>query len=163
MAHVSALQDSLSSTIFASKQTDVEPTVTTMDWDSVFATQDSTKLQTDRAWLEPLVLLPAAGTLKEFAFAMQVSLCTVITALSAHLELFSTIQPKSVFLSVEKTQPTMQLLRDADAFQDTPFTTKSVTSARPTTSFKINTVLHAQLTQFTIPLPKSVIVQKDSF
>jgi hypothetical protein len=163
MDHVSAQQDSLSSTIFASKQADVEPTVTTMDWDSVFATQDSTKPQTDHAWLEPLVLLPAPGTLKEFAFAMQVLLCTVITALSAHLELFSTIPPNSVFLSVEKTQLMMQLLRDADVFQDTPFTTKSVTSAQPTTSFKITTVLHAQLTLFTVPLPKSVIVQKDSF
>jgi hypothetical protein len=57
----------------------------------------------------------------------------------------------------------MPLLRDADAFQDTPFTTKCVTSAQPTTSFKITTVWHAQLNLFTIPLPKSVIVHKDSF
>ena len=139
------------------------PTVTIMDWDSVFATQDSTKPQTDHAWLELLALLPAPEMLKESVFVTPASPCTAITALNAHSELSSTIPPKIAFLCVEKTQPMMQLLKDAAVFQDMPSTTKSVPSAQLTTSFKITTVLPVQLTQFTIRLPKSVIAQKDSF
>ena len=60
-------------------------------------------------------------------------------------------------MSVEKIQLTMRMLENVPVFKDSPFTTKSVESAQPITSFKTNTALPAQLTQSTIKTPKLVI------
>lgn len=63
--------DSQKSMVFASNQANVEPTVTTMVWASVFVTQDSTKQLTEAVWPELLVHHQVQETTRENVFVMQ--------------------------------------------------------------------------------------------
>lgn len=82
--------------------------------------------------------------------------------LNAHLEPSSTMLPKSVFMFVEKTLPTILSNKNVFVLLDTESLIKFVLNAPLTTSFKTIIVLLAQLTQFYQPPPKDVNVLMDS-
>lgn len=63
--------DSQKLMVFASNRANVEPTVTTMVWVSVFVTQDSTKQLTEAVWLELHAHHQVQETTKENVFVMQ--------------------------------------------------------------------------------------------
>lgn len=82
--------------------------------------------------------------------------------LNAHLEPSSTMLPKSVFMFVEKTLPTILSNKNVFVLLDTESLIKFVLNVPLTTSFKTIIVLLAQLTQFYQPPPENVNVLMDS-
>lgn len=148
---------------FASNQANVEPIVTTMVWAFVFVTLDSIKQLTEVVWLEQHAHHQVQETTKEIVFVMQVWPNTEIIALNVHLEPFSTMLLKNVFMYVDKTLPTILLNKNVFALLVMVLQTKFVQNAQLTTLFRTTIALLAQLTQLFLQLRKNVNVLMVSY
>lgn len=136
--------DSQKLMVFVSNQANVEPTVTTTVWASVFVIQDSTKQLTEAVWPELHVHHQVQETTKENVFVMQDWPNMETIVLNAHLEPSSTMLLKSVFMSVEKTLLTILPNKNVFVLLDMESPTKFVLNAPLITLFKTTIVLLVQ-------------------